>query len=42
VTAERFLNELAAVVIANNLAHVIALEQRGEVAQRGRNQRTTG
>jgi len=31
VPAERFLNELAAVMIANNLADAIALEQRGEI-----------
>ena len=30
-----FLNELAAVVIANNLADAIALEQRGEVVDHG-------
>ena len=36
VTAERFLNELAAVVIANNLADAIALEQNGEVVDHGR------
>ena len=35
VTAERLLNELAAVVIANNLADAIALEQSGKVVDHG-------
>src|SRR5262249_6981558 len=34
--AERFFHELAAVVIANNLADAIALEQNGEVVDHGR------
>jgi len=36
VSAERFFHELAAVVVANNLADAIALEQSGEVIDHGR------
>src|SRR6516165_6467715 len=34
--AERFFHELAAVVVANNLADAIALEESGEVVDYGR------